>query len=153
MPQKSHPVGATFGVSILPAVTFDICRFDRFGLVPTGHRSGVLMGPHDEMTTLDSSHRQGRCDESRVVGLGDVSLELQSCGRWGQPQPSLICFTALPKRGKGENIASRFGSGYRSFTALSTSGWFIKNFRRWSANCFKLSSRPELDPVDDVPAS
>ncbi len=46
--------GATFGRSVLPTVTFDICCFVRLGLVPTGHRFGVLMGRVMKMTLQDS---------------------------------------------------------------------------------------------------
>ena len=36
----------------------------------------------------DSSHRQRRCNESGGMRSGEANLELQSCGRWGKPQPS-----------------------------------------------------------------
>ena len=69
-------------------VTFDACRFVRFGLVPTGHRFGALMGRVMKMAHSDSSHRQGRCDESGGMRSGSVNLEHQSCGRRGEPQLS-----------------------------------------------------------------
>ena len=71
----------------MPRVTFDIGSFVRLGLVPTGHRFGVLIDRVMKMTPPDSSHRLWRCDEfGGAVGRRD--LELQSCGRRGKPQPT-----------------------------------------------------------------
>ncbi len=41
---KQFNRSTNFGKSLLPTGTFNICRFVRLGLVPTGHRFGVLMG-------------------------------------------------------------------------------------------------------------